>query len=97
MASYEGSGIWERIPTYRLLASLIRKRPRDLIKICVSAAWEARKNRSTRIGTKEFSSIFELYSQDRLQDTYNEFRSELPNLEKLLSNMKPSREEKKPG
>jgi hypothetical protein len=97
MASYEGSGVWERIPTYRLLASLIRKRPRDLIKICVSAAREARKNQSTRIGTRELGSIFELYSQDRLQDTYNEFRSELPNLEKLLSNMKPSREEKKAG
>ncbi len=37
---------------------------------------------------------FEEYSQGRLQDTINEFRSELPEIERLLSNMKPSRKER---
>jgi len=92
--SFEGSGKWERIPTYRLLTSLIRRRPRDLVKLCSSAAKEARKNSATRIGTKEFNAVFESYSLGRLQDAYIEYRSELPDIEKLLSNMKPTREEK---
>lgn len=93
--SFEGYGKWERIPVYRLLTSLIRKRPRDLVKLCSAAAKEARRNSSTHIGTKEFNSIFETYSLGRLQDTYIEFRSELPDIEKLLTNMKPTQEEKK--
>jgi len=93
--SFEGSGAWGKIPTYRLLTSLIRKRPRDLVKLCSSAAKEARKNNATHIGTKEFSAVFSLYSIGRLQDTYIEYRSELPDIEKLLSNMKPTREEKR--
>ena len=91
---FEGSGKWDRIPTYRLLTSLIRKRPRDLVKLCSAAAREARRNRTRRIGTREFSAVFEEYSQGRLQDTIIEFRSELPDIEKLLTNMKPTKQEK---
>lgn len=91
---FEGLGNWEKIPTYRLLTSLIRKRPRDLVKLCSLAGKEAKKNRQSKIGTKEFDSIFETYSQGRLQDTIIEFRSELPEIERLLINMKPSREER---
>jgi hypothetical protein len=93
--SFEGSGAWERIPTYRLLTSLIRKRPRDLVKLCTLAGKEARKNNSTRIGTREFNAIFLYYSSGRLKDTYIEYRSELPDIQKLLTNMKPSKEDRK--
>jgi hypothetical protein len=47
-----------------------------------------------KIATDDFRAIFEEYSQGRIQDTYNEFRSELPEIERLLTNMKPSRLEK---
>ena len=77
-----------------MLTSLIRKRPRDLIKLCSLAAREARKNRRSKIGTVEFDNVFETYSQGRLQDTIIEFRSELPDIERLLTNMKPSRKQK---
>lgn len=90
-----GKGNWENIPIYRLLTSLIRKRPRDLIKLCTLAAKEARKNQHKKIGTDDFNAVFDNYSQGRLRDTVIEFRSELPDIERLLTNMKPSRVEKK--
>lgn len=90
-----GKGNWENIPIYRLLTSLIRKRPRDLIKLCTLAAKEARKKQHSKIGTDDFNSIFDTYSQGRLRDTVIEFRSELPDIERLLTNMKPTKFEKK--
>lgn len=92
-----GRGHWERIPTYRVLMSLIRKRPRDLVKLCTLAARAAREDHSTLISTPHFESIFEEYSQGRIQDTINEYRSELPDIERLMLNMKPSRREKSTG
>ncbi|MEW6563261.1 MAG: hypothetical protein AB1400_08550 [Pseudomonadota bacterium] len=92
---FNGRGHWERIPTYKMLMSLIRKRPRDLVKLCTLAARSARTNKEEKIGTKSFESIFEEYSQGRLQDTINEYRSELPDIERLLFGMKPSKEEKR--
>lgn len=93
--NFNGKGKWAEIPVYRLLTSLIRMRPRDLIKICTLAAREARKNKKSKIGTNEFNSIFEEYSRGRLQDTIIEFRSELPDIERLLINMKPTTIERK--
>ncbi|MFM8833506.1 MAG: P-loop ATPase, Sll1717 family [Cytophagales bacterium] len=88
---FQGQGLWENAPMYRVLMSLIRKRPRDLVKLCTLAGRAARKEKSQIIGTKHFQCIFEEYSQGRLQDTVNEFRSELPSVEKLLLSMKPSK------
>jgi hypothetical protein len=92
---FSGHGNWAKIPTYRMLMSLVRKRPRDLVKLCTLAARNARTTGDSLISTKNFNNIFEEYSQGRLQDTVNEYRSELPDVERLLLGMKPSREEKK--
>lgn len=94
-STFSGHGNWDKIPTYRMLMSLIRKRPRDLVKLCTLAARNARTTDDNLITTKNFNNIFEEYSQGRLQDTVNEYRSELPDLERLLLGMKPSKEEKK--
>ena len=88
-----GRGHWKNAPTYRVLMSLIRKRPRDLVKLCWLAARAARKDRSNLIRTSHLLSVFEDYSQGRLQDTYNEYRSELPEIERLLTNMRPTKVE----
>ncbi len=92
---FTGSGHWENAPMHRVLLSLIRKRPRDLIKLCTLAARKARENKLSIINTSSLESIFPEYSQGRLQDTINEFRSELPDIERLLLNMKPSKKEKR--
>lgn len=92
---FHGRGNWKNIPTYRMLMSLVRKRPRDIVKLCTLAARNARAKNMKIIGTENFNDVFEEYSQGRLQDTVNEYRSELPEVERLLLGMKPSREEKK--
>lgn len=93
--TFNGKGNWSSIPTYRMLMSLIRKRPRDLVKLCTLAARAAREDSSEIISTDHFNQIFEEYSQGRLQDTINEYRSELPDIERLLFGMKPSKQEKR--
>ena len=94
-STFSGYGKWYKVPMYRVLMSLIRKRPRDLVKLCTLSAREAYINRSNLICTPHFQSIFEEYSQGRIQDTINEYKSELPDIEKLIFGMKPNRKEKK--
>ena len=94
---FRGRGAWEKAPMYRILMSLIRKRPRDLVKLCTLAAQSAYNGGSIRISTDDFNSVFEQYSQGRLQDTTNEFRSELPDVERLLLGMKPTVQEVRDG
>lgn len=92
--NFQGHGKWENKAMYKILMSLIRKRPRDLVKLCTLAGREAYKTRSSKITTSHFQNVFEEYSQGRIQDTINEYRSELPNIEKLIFGMKPSKKEK---
>lgn len=88
---FYGKGKWEKIPTYRMLMTLIRRRPRDIIKLCTLAAQEAYRKKSPKIKSEHFSSVFDSYSQSRLQDTINEYSSELSNLKSLLLSMRNSK------
>lgn len=94
---FEGEGHWKNAPIHRVLMSLIRKRPRDLVKLCTLAARNAREREHNLITTSDFLDIFEEYSQGRLQDTINEYISELSTIEKLLLGMRPSKREKEDG
>lgn len=78
---------------YKVLLALIRKRPRDIVKLCTLAAKEAHRNGSSKITTSHFINIFEEYSYGRMQDTVNEFRTELPEIERLITSMRPTRRE----
>lgn len=91
---FTGYGKWEHAPMYRVLMSLTRKRPRDLVKLCTLAARHAADSDNDRVMTEDFRAIFEEYSQGRIQDTINEFRSELPEIERLIMNMKPNKAER---
>lgn len=71
--------------------TLIRRRPRDIIKLCTLAAQEAYRKKSSKINSQHFSSVFDSYSQSRLQDTINEYSSELPNIRSLLLSMRSSK------
>jgi hypothetical protein len=92
--NFIGRGKWENVPIYRVLLSLIRKRPRDLVKLCSLAAQEAYQNKSSKIYTQHLEAVFEEYSQGRIQDTINEYRTELPNIEKLVFGMKPTKKQR---
>ena len=91
---FSGSGLWENAPMYRVMMSLIRKRPRDLVKLCTLAGRNARTCKDSIIKTANFKNIFEEYSQGRLQDTINEYRTELSSIERLLLGMKPAKRER---
>ena len=91
---FTGAGKWENAPMYQVIMSLIRKRPRDLVKLCTLAARHAADRSASQITTGDFRAVFEEYSQGRVQDTINEFRSELPDIERLIMHMKPSKVER---
>lgn len=93
--TFSGQGKWLNAPTYKILMSLIRKRPRDLVKLCTLAAREAYDDDSPQIMTRHFKKIFNMYSQGRIQDTINEYKSELPEIERLLMGMKPNKIERR--
>lgn len=88
---FSGQGKWESHDTYRVLLSVIRKRPRDLVKLLTLAARNAENRKSPIIATQDLKAIFDEYSLDRIQDTINEYKSELPAIERLLFGMKPDR------
>lgn len=91
---FEGLGKWSNTYTYKVLMSMIRKRPRDLVKLCALAATHAYAAKSSIINTDHLRASFDEYSQGRLQDTINEYRSELPNIQDLLLEMRPTTKEK---
>ena len=75
--------------------SLIRRRPRDLINLCTLAARNANAKDRNLIVTEDWQEVFGQYSSSRLQDTINEHKYELPDIERLLLGMRPSHEMKK--
>lgn len=92
---FSGKGHWQDAPMYRVLMSLIRKRPRDLVKLLTLAGREAKAKDSEIITTRNLEAVFEEYSQGRLQDTINEYRSELPAIERLILGMRPTKAQQK--
>ncbi|HHZ8769194.1 TPA: P-loop ATPase, Sll1717 family [Pseudomonas aeruginosa] len=94
---FSGRGHWQDAPMYRVLMSLIRKRPRDLVKLLTLAGREAKSKNSPIITTRNLEAVFEEYSQGRLQDTINEYRSELPTIERLILGMRPTKAQRKLG
>lgn len=93
--TFEGSGKWNNSPIRYILLSLIRRRPRDLINLCTLAARCANSKRHNIIKTEDWEDVFEQYSSSRLQDTINEHKYELPDIDRLLLGMRPSHEMKK--
>ena len=92
---FSGKGKWEDRPVHKILLSLTRARPRDLVKLFRLAAKSANRRDANIISSQDLNGIFEMYSQDRLQDIINEFKSELPQIERLLLGMKPNKIERK--
>lgn len=88
---FQGKGHWQNAPMFTVLMSLVRKRPRDLVKLCTLAAKHSVACGNEKIMTSDLEAIFEDYSQGRIQDTINEYKSELPNIKRLLFNMKPNK------
>lgn len=92
---FAGKGHWAGQHIHNVLASLTRRsRPRDLVKLLTLAAREA-GNKSNIISSVNLENAFEKYSTGRLQDTENEFKSELPKIGNLLRGMKPNKQQRR--
>lgn len=91
---FGGNGKWANAPMYRVIMSLIRRRPRDLVKLMTLAARRAAEAGASRIGTDHLRNVFAEYSADRIQDAANEYRSELPDVQRLLFGMKANKKER---
>lgn len=89
--TFNGEGEWENKPMYIVLLSIIRNRPRDLVKLCTMAAKEAFKNKSSKIRTKDLQNILPDYSKSIINDTIAEYKSELPSIDRLIYGMKPNK------
>lgn len=94
---FHGAGRWENAPVYRVLMTLIRRRPRDLVKLCSLAARHAYDRGVNKIYTEDLEAIFEEYSQGRSQDTFNEYKSELPSIQRLIEGLRPTTKEVRAG
>ena len=90
-----GNGHWSNRPIHNILLSLCRRRPRDLVKLLSAAAREAHRNRRTKISSSDLQSVFENYSEERLQDISNEYKSEMPSVRSLLLSLRPTKRQQK--
>jgi hypothetical protein len=88
---FAGKGTWDNAPIDEVLLSLVRNRPRDMVKLCVMAAKEAFEKNSSLIKTEHINAILSQYSKSIMDDTIAEYRSELPSIERLLYGMKPAK------
>ena len=92
-----GSGKWSNAPIHRVLISLQRNRPRDLVKLLGASAKDAYQDNSEIITTRNLQNTFSAYSAERLQDIVNEFGTEMPEVKRVLLAMKPTTKEKAEG
>jgi len=91
---FQGRGKWENESVHRVIMSLCRARPRDLVKLLHGAARNASARDGDKIITQDFTKCFEAYSNERLQDLFNEFGSELPNIDRLIMQFRPTKIQK---
>lgn len=91
---FRGRGSWSGkdgtgVPMHQFLLSVIRNRPRDMVKLCTAAAEQAGNSKAKRISTSHFDKILTNYSLGRLEDTTAEYQGELPKIRDLLLGMAP--------
>ena len=92
---FKDTRVWNGKRTYRVLMSLTRGVPRDIVKLLNAAAKNAYENNRNTIEPKDICDILDEYSKLRLKDISREFHSELQCVQELLLNMGPSQKEKK--
>lgn len=90
---YSGLGLWDNRATYHVILSFVRAKPRDIVLFCSGAARLAAKNKHHVIKSSDIKDSLKGYCQGRVNDVINEFRSELPDIERLIYGMKASQRE----
>lgn len=86
---------WKNAPIYKVIFSLIRRKPRDMVKLCISVSEQAYNQKLEKIDDSCFLKVLDNYSQERLKDLVNEYKNQMTSLQSLLVKMAPTREELK--
>lgn len=89
-----GTSYFRNSPIHKIIMLVVRRRPRDMVKLCISAAQKALDENADRIQGKHIIAVLENYSVERMTDLINEFNSEMGNIKKLLYNMGPTTKER---
>lgn len=89
----EYSRIWPNAPIHRVMFSLLRRKPRDMVKLCQNVAECAYEKSLDKIDGDCFISILDNYSQERMKDIINEYKNVIKGLEPLLMRMAPTQQE----
>lgn len=87
------SRIWTNAPISRVIYSLIRRKPRDMVKLCLNVSEYAYDKGLSKINGDCFTAVLDTYSQERLRDVVNEYKNEMPQLEAVLIRMTPTKQE----
>lgn len=87
------SCIWTNAPISRVIYSLIRRKPRDMVKLCLNVSEYAYDKGLSKNNGDCFTAILDTYSQERLRDVVNEYKNEMPQLEAVLIRMTPTKQE----
>jgi len=98
--TFKGDGFWKNQRYWRIILTLIRKRPRDFVALLRIAGQKFRtrrhedpdRRRPGGIGISENDLVRALpeYSQEIFKDTINEYKGELPDIEQVLREMGPT-------
>ncbi len=84
---------WNNAPIYKVLFSLIRRKPRDMVKLCLSVSEQAYIQKLEKINDTCFLNVLDNYSQERLKDLVNEYKNQMPSIQPLLIRMAPTKDE----
>jgi len=95
-SKYQGKGLWEDRPMYHVILSFVRAKPRDIVLFCSGAARLAGKKHEV-IHSGDVTASLRGYCTGCVKDLINEFRSELPTVDRLISGMRTSQRELKMG
>ena len=88
-----GRGAWEDAPINKVLLSLVRGRPRDMVNLLRDASRYAHKQCHSRIMTEDLIEVLPKYSQSCLTEICTEYGGEVQNLKELLPQVARTRKE----
>lgn len=87
---FYGQGIWQDTNMRKVLLSMSRRRPRDLLSLLHKSGILSISNRHDRILTADVQETFPSISEERISDICVEYKSRFSHLEALLYKFRPT-------
>ena len=88
-----GVRYWSGATISKVIYALLRRKPRDIVKLCLGLAKYAYDQKKEKIDYECFEHTLESYSTERLKDLVNEYKNQMTNLNSVLVRMAPTKSE----